>query len=353
MNDVVNGTVAAGFEPVAAAFRQLFESGAETGASVAAYAGGELVVDLWGGWADAARTRPWRRDTLATVFSVSKPVAALAVLTRVADGRIGLDEPVRTYWPAFGHGRGTVRHALSHQLGLPAVAEPLTVQESLDWGRCTAAIAASPLAWEPGTAAGEHAVTYGNILGAILRGATGETVGEVVRGLGFDVHFGLGDGDLTRCAEVEHRDADWPERAVRDHGELWARALGNPAGLLGTAVLNGPAWRTGELPAVNGHATAAGLAGLYQALPRLLPADLLAEALAPQYQGFDRLLEQDATWTLGWRRDEGWVGMGGIGGSSAGGLLDDPAGYRMAYVTRHLAGHDRSDAMYDALEACL
>ncbi|MFG2039744.1 serine hydrolase domain-containing protein [Dactylosporangium sp. NPDC048998] len=353
MSDVVRGTVAPGFEGVAETFRGLVESGAETGASVAAYVGGELVVDLWGGWADAGRTRPWRHDTLATVFSASKPVAALAVLTRVADGRIGLDEPVARYWPAFRHSGGTVRHALAHQLGLPAIAEALTPDEALDWERCTGAIFASPLEWEPGTAVGEHALTYGNVLGAILRGATGETVGAVVRGLGHDVHFGLSAADSARCAEVEHRAPDWPEHAVHGHGELWARALGNPAGLLDTGVLNGAAWRGGELPAVNAHATARGLAGLYQALPDLLPAGLLAEALAPQAEGVDRLLEEDATWTLGWRREGRWVGMGGIGGSSAGGFLDEPGGYRMAYVTRHLADHDRGNAVYDALEACL
>ncbi|WP_432841166.1 serine hydrolase domain-containing protein [Dactylosporangium sp. CA-092794] len=353
MNDLVHGTVAPGFEPVAETFAGLLASGAETGASVAAYAGGNLVVDLWGGWADAARTEPWRADTLATVFSAGKPVAALALLTRVAQGRIGLDDPVARFHPAFAHPGGTVRHALAHRLGLPTIAEPLTPAEALDRRRCTDAIFAGPLEWEPGTAVGEHALTYGNILGAILRGATGETIGAVVRGLGHDVHIGLSTADLARCAEVEHGAPDWPDRSVHGHGELWARALGNPAGLLDTAVLNGAAWRTGELAAVNAHATARGLAGLYQALPRLLPAGLLAEALAPQAVGFDRLLEEDATWTLGWRRDEDWIGMGGIGGSSAGGHLTDPDGYRMAYVTRHLAGHDRSNALYDALEACL
>ncbi|GAA3292935.1 beta-lactamase family protein [Dactylosporangium vinaceum] len=353
MVDPVSGTVEKGFEAVAEAFRAQLESGAETGAAVAAYAGGELVVDLWGGWADAARTRPWTADTLVTVFSAGKPVAALAVLARVADGRIGLDEPVATYWPAFTDPRGTVRHALAHQLGLPAIAEPLTAADGLDWARCTAAIAASPLEWAPGTAVGEHALTYGNILGAILRGATGETVGDVVRGFGLDVHFGLSAADQARCAEVEHGSPDWPEQAVHGHGDLWARALGNPAGLLDTAVLNGPGWRGGELPAVNLHATARGLAGVYHALPRLLPADLLAEALAPQATGVDRLLEEEAVWTLGWRRDDTWVGMGGIGGSSAGGFATATGGYWLAYVTRHLADHERSTAVYDAMEASL
>ncbi|GGM68971.1 carboxylesterase [Dactylosporangium sucinum] len=347
----MGGGVAPGFESVADVFRQSLDSGAETGASCAAYVRGELVVDLWGGWADAARTRPWEPDTLVTVFSASKPVAALAVLSRVADGRVELDAPIARYWPDFPHPSATVRHALAHQAGLPAVAAPLTAADALDWPRFTAAIAASPLEWEPGTAVGEHALTYGNILGAILRGATGETIGSVVRSFGVDFHFGLSPVDDARCAEVEHGSPDWPSLSVHGHGDLWARALGNPPDLLDTAVLNGPAWRHGELPAVNGHTTARGLAGLYQRLPSLLPAELLTAALSTQVHAHDRLLEEDAEWTLGWRRDGSWVGMGGIGGSSAGGDLETD--YWLAYVTRHLADHDRGDAMYDALEACL
>jgi hypothetical protein len=233
------------------------------------------------------------------------------------------------------------------------IAEPLTPAELLDWQRCTDAIFASPLEWPPGTAVGEHALTYGNILGAILRGATGETVGEVVRSFGLDVHFGLSTADLGRCAEVEHGEPGWPERTGQGHGDLWARALDYRTGLLEVEVLNGDAWRTGELPAVNCHATARGLAAVYHELPRLLPPDVLSEAIAPQVDGYDRLLQEQAVWTLGWRREESWLGMGGIGGSTAGGSLDERQGYWMAYVTRHLADHDRSNAMYDAVEACL
>ncbi|MET7419505.1 serine hydrolase domain-containing protein [Dactylosporangium sp. NPDC005555] len=349
MADIVRGSVAPGFETVRTAFEELFGSGAETGASVAAHVGGTLVVDLWGGWADAARTRPWEADTLSTVFSTGKPVAAMAVLRRVADGRIDLDAPVATYWKAFPHPAATVRHALSHQAGLPA-ARVSDVAEILDGDRFAAAIAATPLEWEPGTAFGEHALTYGTILGEILRGATGETVGEVVRTLGVDVHFGLSAVDAARCAEVEHATPDWPERQLSGHGDLWSRALG-PAELLATEVVNGPLWRGGELPAVNCHATARGLAAFYEGLPGMLPAPLLAEALGPQAVGFDRLLEQDATWTLGWRREDAWLGMGGIGGSSAG--SDESFGYSLAYVTRRLGDHDRGDAMYDTLEAAI
>jgi CubicO group peptidase (beta-lactamase class C family) len=349
VTDIVRGRVASGFEGVRATFEELFTSGAETGASVAAYAGGTLVVDLWGGWADAARTRPWQPDTLSTVFSAGKPVAAMAVLRRVADGRVDLDAPIASYWKAFPHPTATVRHALAHQAGLPAAAVS-GVAEILDSSRFAAAIAATPFEWEPGTAVGEHALTYGTILGEILRGATGETVGDVVRTLGLDVHFGLSAVDAERCAEVEHATPDWPERQVQGHGELWARALG-PAALLATEVVNGPLWRGGELPAVNCHATARGLAAFYATLPDLLPQPLLAEAIGPQAVGFDLLLQEDATWTLGWRREDAWFGMGGIGGSSAG--SDESFGYCLAYVTRRLGDHDRSNALYDAVEGAL
>jgi CubicO group peptidase (beta-lactamase class C family) len=349
VTDIVRGTVAPGFETVRAAFERLFADGAETGASVAAYVGGDLVVDLWGGWADAARTRPWQADTLSTVFSAGKPVAAMAVLRRVADGRIALDAPIASYWKAFPHPAGTVRHALSHAAGLPA-ADVSDISEILDSERFAAAIAATPLEWEPGTAVGEHALTYGTILGEILRGATGESVGDVVRTLCLDVHFGLSPADAARCAEVEHATPDWPERQLSGHGDLWARALG-PAALLATDVVNGPLWRGGELPAVNCHATARGLAGFYAGLHGLLPPAVLAEAIGPQAVGFDLLLRQDATWTLGWRREGAWFGMGGIGGSSAG--SNESFGYSLAYVTRRLGDHDRGNAMYDALEAAL
>ncbi len=173
--------------------------------------------------------------------------------------------------------------------------------------------------------------------------------------LDLDIHIGLSTSDLPRCAEVEYVDPHWPARALDGHGQLWTRALGNPVGLLDRAVLNGAGWRTAELPAVNGHATARGLAALYAALlaadDRLLPAGLRAEALAPQAVGVDRLLAEETVWTLGFGRDGGFVGMGGIGGSSAG--MDLDRGYAMAYVTRRLADHDRSNACYDALEACL
>jgi CubicO group peptidase (beta-lactamase class C family) len=350
----MEGFVDPAFRAVGDTFQELFATGEETGAALAVYVDGRLVVDVWGGWADVARTRPWTEDTLVTTFSTCKPLAALAVLRHVATGAIDLDAPVGRYWPEFNaHGKdgATVRHALSHAAGVPAVAQPLTPPDVFDWDRFCQAIADTPPEWPPGTAFGEHALTYGNIIGNVLRTAAGRTIGDELRAIGHDVHIGVKPNDESRVADVEYATADWPNEAIHGHGELWERALGNPRELLDQDVLNGTGWRTSEVPAANGHCTAKGLATVYEKLPELLPEDLLAEALAPQAEGIDRLLQEAAIWTLGWRREGGWYGMGGIGGSSAG--HDEDKGYTLAYVTRRLGTHDRSDACWDVVEECL
>jgi CubicO group peptidase (beta-lactamase class C family) len=344
----MDGFVDPAFRSVGDVFQNLFDTGQETGAALAVYVDKRLVVDVHGGWADAARTQPWTAETLVTTFSTGKPLAALAVLRHVATGAIELDAPVARYWPEFAaHGKdqATVRHALSHAAGVPAVAEPLTADDAFDWDRFCRAIADTPPEWPPGTAFGEHALTYGNLIGNVLLRATGKTIGQVLRE---EIRQAVHIGQVTRAADVEYAEEDWQGTS---HGELWQRALANPRGLLEIDVLNGAGWRTSELPAVNGHCTAKGLATVYEELPNLLPAALLAEALAPQVDGTDQLLQEHAVWTLGWRRDGGWYGMGGIGGSSAG--HDEEKGYTLAYVTRRLGTHDRSDACWDAIDQCL
>jgi CubicO group peptidase (beta-lactamase class C family) len=351
----MDGFVDPAFKGVADVFQSHFDSGQETGAALAVYVDGRLVIDVWGGWADVARTQRWQRDTLATTFSVCKPLAALAVLRYVATGEIDLDAPVARYWPEFGaHGKdqATVRHALSHAAGVPAVGEALKAEDAFNWDRFCQAIADTPPEWEPGTKFGEHALTYGNLIGNVLRRATGETVQNVLnQEVRQDVYIGLEAEQIQRTAEHEHATQEWPREAIQGHGDLWERALGNPSGLLETDVLNGTGWRTSEIPAVNGHCTARGLAAVYEDLPNLLPAGLLADAISPQVEGTDQLLQDHAVWTLGWRRDGGWYGMGGVGGSTAG--HDEEKGYTLAYVTRRLGTHDRSDACWDAMENCL
>lgn len=345
------------FAPVRDCFHDLFAAGRETGAGLAVWYDGEPVVDLVGG-------PGWRPDTLVNVYSVGKPVAALCLLMLVDRGRVGLDEPVSTYWPQF-RTSATVRPVLSHTAGLPAFPVPRPAEAITDWELLCADLAAADPEWEPGSVAGEHAWTYGHLVGELVRRVDGRSVGrflaeEIAGPWRLDLGFGLSEADQRRCADLSYGDPDWPARMLGEPGSLRARALGNPAGGLDLAVLNTPLWRAAEVPAVNLHATASGLARLYAGLlaggildgVRLFGPDLVAEATRVQYDGPDVILDRRAYWTLGmqWEPDGSW-GMGGIGGSSA--WADPERGYTFAYATARLAEHDRVDELVEALHSCL
>jgi hypothetical protein len=169
-----------------------------------------------------------------------------------------------------------------------------------------------------------------------------------------DLAIGVPRDVHVRLAEVEHADPGWRDRALRAPGSLWNRAMASPAGALDVDVVNSDAWRTAEIGAVNAHASASALARLYAGLlvadERILPRTLLDEAVRTQTRGIDRLLEREVEWTLGFQREDGYVGMGGTGGSAA--FLSERHGYAFAYVTRHLADHDRADALADVAETC-
>src|SRR5262249_37293170 len=147
-----------------------------TGAAVAAWADGTWVVDLRGGWADAARTREWQRDGIVMPYSVSKPFAALCALTLVDRGTLGLDAPMQRYWPEF-RAPATVRHVLSHQAGVVALDEPAPTEAFYDWDRMCVLLAAQEPEWEPGTAHGESALFYGHLVGELVRRVDGRTPG--------------------------------------------------------------------------------------------------------------------------------------------------------------------------------
>lgn len=338
------------FTPVRDVFAGLLASGAETGAALAAFVEGRLVVDLWGG--DDGEGRPWRQDTLVHTWSVTKPFAAAAVLRLVEAGQLGLDDPVARHWPEFaaaGKETTTLRHLLSHQAGLPAFDAPQPLDVLLDPARGAALLAAQPPAWPPGTAHGEHALTYGLLLGELVRRVDGRTLGRVLAAevcvpLGLDFAVGLDAAAQARCARITPWKVavpDWP-------------ALVNPPGALDPSVVNSPAWRAAEVAAVNGHGTARAVAGFYSGLltgtSALSPATV-AELTAVQCSGPDRVLGRDVAWGLGPQLDEHEFGHGGIGGSWGG--ANTAHGYAMGYLTRRMADHDRVEAVERVLACCL
>lgn len=271
----VHGACAAEFARVQQAFVENFELRGDVGASVAVAIGGELVVDLWGGYADRARTRPWERDTIATTYSTTKGMVALCVHMLVDRGELDWDAPVARYWPEFAqHGKGgvLVRHVMSHTAGLPAIREPLPADAIFDWERMISALASEQLWWEPGTTQGYHSVTYGFLAGEIVRQVSGRSIGtffrdEVARPLGVDFHIGFGEELDGRVAEMIPAGED-PLRDLRQQPEsLRAKVFHNPpAHNSDRAVPNTRAWRGAEIPSVNGHGNARALAVIYGAL---------------------------------------------------------------------------------------
>ena len=198
-SDVVEGFTHDRFAPAREAFAANLASGADVGASFCATLEGETVVDLWGGFADEARTRPWERDTLVNVYSTTKTMTALTALLLADRGELDFDAPVARYWPEFAAGGKDavkVSHLMSHSAGLSGWKEPMVKEDLYDWDKVTALLAAQAPFWEPGTAPGYHALTQGYLVGEVVRRITGKSLGtvfreEIAEPLGADFHIGL------------------------------------------------------------------------------------------------------------------------------------------------------------------
>ena len=356
---IVSGDVAAGYEGVRDAFERLFAEGRESGAAAAAVVGGRTVVDLWGGTVG--------RDSLVHIYSVSKPLAAVCALWLVDRGMLELDTRVTDLWPEYGQGGKedtTLRHVLSHQAGLLGWREPQPLEALLDLDRAAALLAAEPAWWPPGTAHGEHALLYGTLLGEIVRRADGRTLGalfrdEFARPWDLDVHFGLTPDEESRVAPLADPDCLWPAGLLDRRGEDYRLALDNPPALRHLDVVNSAAWRRAEVPAVNAHATARGIARFYAGLlgggeldaVRVLSEEIVAAMTTPCASGRDRLLGEDVIWGLGVGFESGGWGMGGFGGSL--GWADPGRDLGFAYATSRIGDFDRATTFEEAVVAAI
>jgi CubicO group peptidase (beta-lactamase class C family) len=347
----VKGTVAPGLESVRDAFAGVLEAD-PAGAAVAVDVDGELVVDLWGGLRDAAGGLPWERDTLVHSYSVSKPFAAIALLLLADRAAVGLDEPVAAYWPEFAAGGKAsvpVRWLLTHQAGLEVLPGPQPPGVLLDWERFAGALAAARPNWEPGTRHGEHALTFGHLVGEVVRRADGRTVGRLLREElpWLDFRIGLTPEEQERCADV----VGLSPALARD--DRWLRVLSNPPGALDQKVVNSVAYRAAQVPAINGHGTARAVARFYGVLLRggLLSEGLRERALSPQVSGVDVVIGRHLSWGLGLQVDDDGFGMGGLGGAA--GLASRTGGYGMCFLPAHMSDHGRADRLERVLRECL
>ncbi|MGA7989455.1 MAG: serine hydrolase domain-containing protein [Candidatus Dormiibacterota bacterium] len=349
-----HGTVAPGFEPVREAFAAVLREQHGTGAALALWRDGVWIVDLWGGAASSDGSRLWSSDSIVMPYSVSKPFAAMCALVLIDRGLLDLEAPVQRYWPEFT-APATVRHVLSHQAGVVAIETATSTDAFYDWDHMCALLAAQQPAWTPGTAHGESALFYGHLVGEIVRRVDGRHIGaflreEICGPSGLDFAFGLTDAEQTRAVDLTCLDDIVPAST----SDLYRRATTNPPGTRDPAVVNSQPWRATEVPAINGHGTARGVAGLYAALlnGELLSPDLLREATSTQCSGIDRVFGNENAWGLGFGIDDEGYGMGGLGGSYGGACTRD-AGYAIAFVTGTMGGHERAERVENALSECL
>jgi CubicO group peptidase (beta-lactamase class C family) len=278
----IQGRCDARFERVREAFAREFAAGNEIGAAVCVTLEGEAVVDLWGGHQDPERTQPWQHDTLANVYSATKGITAIALHRLVDEGCVDLDAPVARYWPEFARaGKEDIplRHLLSHEAGLAAVRRPLPPGSIYDWDAMVEALSEETPWWEPGTAHGYHALTFGWLVGEVIRRVRGRSVGAVVRDeiahpLGVEFEIGFGPDLDGRVAPViagpvhapdDGSAFDFVAAMAADSEGLLARVFGNP-GPLDADTVNSRLWRAAEIPAANGHTNAHSLARIFAAL---------------------------------------------------------------------------------------
>lgn len=386
MNSNIHGACDPKYVAVREEFERNLSERGDLGAAVCIYVDGHPVVDLWGGFADGDRTSPWQADTLACVASTGKAMAALCLLKLVESGVVDLDAPVSRYWPEYaqaGKGATLVRWFLSHRAGLPAIRRDVSTDAMFQWHPFVRALEEEAPWWEPGTQHGYHALTFGFLVGELVRRVSGRTIGhyfreEIGSPLNADFYFGV-------PAEADHRAAQMFVEPPPPPGEpsFFLALMSAPDSVAARAFLNPPRppqgmntreWRAAEIPASNGYATARGIARVYAALSlggkldgvRVIDEQTLRLAATEQSHGTDAVLGVTSRFGLGFWLPTPEVIFGshraafghpGRGGSL--GYADPERCIGFGYVPNQYQGASltkpdmRSSALVDALYRCI
>ena len=350
------------YAPVRGIFEGNLASGADVGAAFCATIEGETVVDLWGGYADAAKTRPWVKDTIVNVYSTTKTMCALTALLVADRGELDFDAPVAKYWPEFAaNGKADVKvsHLMSHSSGLSGWKAPMTLADIYDWEKATAMLAAQAPYWEPGTASGYHAATQGYLVGEVVRRITGKSLGtvfreEIAEPLGADFHIGLPASEDGRVADLIPPP---PGGGIMDgeQPELVRNMSSNPP--IDPMDTRTRAWRAAEIPAANGHGNARSVAEIHALLAnggvaqgkRIMSEAGCRKALELQIEGVDLVLGVPARFGMGFGLPSAAVPLpnpntiywGGYGGSLA--VIDMDAHASYGYAMNKMSGTTTGD----------
>ncbi len=286
----------------------------EVGAALGLVVDGQRVVDVWAGTLTDG-IQPWEADTLVPALSCTKGIVAIAFHRLAAAGLIDVNAPVAAFWPEYaqnGKGHVLVRHLLTHSAGQPSLGVDLGPAGVWDWDRVIAAFAAAPLQWEPGEAIGYHTLSFGHLVGEVIRRASGQPVAahlaEVARGAGGEFHLGISDpAVLARCANFTDPPDQSPDVDVVRRSRVIDFALASNYDdrvLITPAGLRTSQWKAAGFPGAGGFTNARSLATIYGALAHgaILPLDYLHEVSAEQVRGPDRTLGSEQAFSLGWQR---------------------------------------------------
>lgn len=354
------------FQPAVDAFIENYKVEEEIGSASSLIVDGRKVFDVWAGYRDAAKTKPWERDTIVCMMSVAKGISGIAFNILIDRGLVDPDAPVAKYWPEFaqnGKENLLVRHVLDHTAGLPAVLDPLWPGAIYECDTIVAALEKQAPIWEPGTVAAYHIHTQGNILGEIVRRITGKRYpqfihDELIAPLGLDYQIGgLSEADIARCAEL----------VPTVEGTLFARKDADPDSLLAKGFLQHPkepidvtlnshGWRTSEIASANGHGTARSVASIYGMVARggemngvrIMKPETIRDMLTEQHNQTEQMQQRpyhQARGILLNTAESVWMGPNphafghhGFGGSIGMGDPDAKIGFSYACNKMHTRG---------------
>jgi CubicO group peptidase (beta-lactamase class C family) len=312
----INGFCEPEFEKLIETFLQNFEDGLEVGASCAVTVNGKYVVDVWAGHKDAAKTLPWKEDTLVNVYSSTKVMVALCVHMLVDRGLIDLEQPVAKYWPEFaqnGKEKLPVKYLLSHSSGLAGWDTPLTLEDLYDWDKVTGLLAAQKPWWEPGTVSGYQVWTHGYLLGEVVRRVSGKSLGtffsdELDGPIGADFYIGLPEEHDNRVAQlIPHTIQEGVQPLRIEPGSILMRAAINPRADPEQSHIVTRGWLGAEIPAANGQGNARSMARIGSVVANggsldgreFLSAETIEKSIMEQIYETD-LIYGPIRWGLGW-----------------------------------------------------
>jgi CubicO group peptidase (beta-lactamase class C family) len=389
----VQGTCDPKFQEVRQEFERNFQERGEVGASVCVTVQGQTVVDLWGGQANAETNTPWSEDTVSVVFSSTKGATALCAHILASRGQLDLDAPVAKYWPEFaqsGKENIPVKMLLSHQAGLPAVRETLPDGAYADWDLIVNALAKEEPFWEPGTRNGYHALTFGWLVGEVVRRVSGKSLGtffkdEVAGPLGLDFWIGLPEDKESRVAPMISAEPN-PEspffREIATPGSMQSIVLLNMGGYMGAEPqFDTRAAHAAEIGGAGGITNGRGLAGMYEPLAlggkkgsvELVNSATLARmGRVASSTGRDAVLVMPTRFALGYmktmdnRKEPAGVqdsvlvseaAFGHVGAGGSFGLADPLAGMSFGYTMNRMGPgaslNDRGQSLVDAVYRAL